>query len=183
MIGDFSDTEAMRQSLKMISKAQADILIEAACKDNRILDNLYRISTEGKSQASWRASWVLVHLQKQSPEALDDYEQRIIKDLPKLPTDRQRISFLQILLERDFCTDEAGELFDLAMQNLLSAGKQMYVAQVSLRFLEKFITKEPDLAGEVEALIEGENNLPGNYSIGLALKRIRRTLKVINKKD
>jgi len=115
-------------------------------------------------------------LNNKYPELLKNYTERMIEDLPSLKNNRQQVSFFQILRKQDYNTDDAGELFDIALNNLIAAGKQMYVQQNSLLFLEDFICRVPELASEPAEVLRGENNLRNNHSIHLALKRIYKTL-------
>jgi hypothetical protein len=171
--------EELKVILKEISRKKADRIISDCRQDSELTEQLYLLSTQNIHPYSWRASWVLVHLNNKYPKVLEKYTERMIADLPKLKNDRQQVSFFQILRNQNFSTDNAGELFDIALSNLTAAGKQMYVRQNSLLFLEYFVKRVSELAPELAAVLDGENNLPNNHSIHLALKRIQKTLKKI----
>jgi DNA-directed RNA polymerase subunit F len=168
--------EEIKNTLENISREKADRLIENCRENPEYTEQIYRLSIQNSHPNSWRASWVLVHLNNKYPELLKNYTERMIEDLPSLKNNRQQVSFFQILRMQDYNTDDAGELFDIALNNLIAAGKQMYVQQNSLLFLEDFICRVPELASELAEVLRGENNLRNNHSIHLALKRIYKTL-------
>ena len=173
----FKNLDDIEYFMRMPTRKDVDDLATAAFKDSTITEWVYLLAKTDRNPSAWRASWALVHINIQCPHCLDAFEQRMIKDYHKMPTDRQQASILQILTTRNFDIDEAGELFDAAIQNLIVPNKQMYVRMYSLKFLEHFVKMVPELANELIMVIEGENNLPPNHSIKLALKRIEKNLK------
>lgn len=175
-LNKFKNTEEAEEFLRRPSKKQIDLLIESITTGSKTLEMVYSIAVSDKNPAAWRASWVLVHIDKQKPQLLNSYEDKMIDDYNRMPTDRQKASILQILTHRNFSIAQTGNLFDAALYNLIAAGKPMYFRMYSLIFLEHFVSMVPELAPEVLAVIEGENNLPSNHSIKLAVNRIRKNL-------
>ncbi|MEL6865515.1 MAG: hypothetical protein AAFP19_13900 [Bacteroidota bacterium] len=163
--------------LREHSKAQALRLSEYIGHDADRLADLMALFLRDEYRVSQRAAWVVSHCAKRSPELFKPYFQVMLENLER---GGQHIAIkrntLKVLAELGVPNELLGMAASLCFDYLADPKEAIAVKAHSMAILYQICLVEPDLAGELQLLIEDQ--LPtGSAGIKSRGKNILKALR------
>lgn len=156
--------------------------MEECSKNDEAFLSFWQFAQDHHQEKSWRALWVIEHAIKKNR----DQAHHIFPDLYPLliKTDNHsilRMGFKLVLLRPIPNSDEAGELLVKAEQITLNSKMPIATRANSLQFMFEFCKVEPELAQEVELILDHLSEHENSGGITARIRNIRKGLQKLKK--
>ena len=163
------------------SRNAVDFCVNLISEDPGKLDELVELVFGMNEKISWRAAWVLSHVQERFPYLKKKYAELIIQKIVTVNNMSTVRSLLKILTLAEVSFENAGELFDTCFQWLEDPKQPNAVRVYSMILLYRFSEEFPEIKSELKYIIE--NILPNApVSIQSRGKKIMAALSDEHKK-
>ena len=144
----------LEMELLPASKKMTEQVALVCLTNAKLLDQLITIALSDEKVLSWHACWVIERIARMEKNKLTPYVDLLIQTLPKLkhPSQIRPILFTLTVVEID-CENNL-DLLDYCIERLKNERYPYNEKARALMILEKYVTFEPELKGELFPIVE-----------------------------